>query len=135
VTYLLDTNTWIAYLRQRDARLLQKMQQVNPADIRLCTVVLAELFYGAFHSAPQHLASNLALVRRLQQQFACLGFDEKAAEEYGRIRAELAASGNVIGPHDLMIAAIAKSNRLTLVTHNTAEFSRVTGLTIEDWQA
>ena len=56
MTYLLDTNAWIAYLRQRDAGLLRRMQQANPADLHLCTIVLAELYYGAHHSAPQHQA-------------------------------------------------------------------------------
>jgi tRNA(fMet)-specific endonuclease VapC len=134
VTYLLDTNAWIAYLRQNNARLLQKMQQANPADIRLCTFVLAELFYGAYHGAQHRQSHNLGLIQRLQQQFVCLGFDPAAAEECGRIRAHLAAGGNQIGPHDLMIAAIAKSSQLVLVTHNTAEFSRVPGLVLEDWQ-
>ena len=40
----------------------------------------------------------------------------------------------MIGIHDLMIAAIAKANNLTAVTHNTAEFGRVHGLVVEDWQ-
>jgi predicted nucleic acid-binding protein len=59
---------------------------------------------------------------------------QAAAVEYGRIRGHLAAAGTPIGPNDLMIAAIAQSRRLTLVTHNTREFSRVPGLLIEDWE-
>lgn len=58
-----------------------------------------------------------------------------AAEYYGRIRAELAAQGSPIGPNDLMIAAIALANELTLVTHNVNEFSRISDLIIEDWEA
>jgi tRNA(fMet)-specific endonuclease VapC len=60
--------------------------------------------------------------------------DDRAAEQYGPIRADLASRGLLIGPNDLMIAAIALANGCTLVTHNTAEFSRVPGLTLEDWQ-
>jgi tRNA(fMet)-specific endonuclease VapC len=63
-----------------------------------------------------------------------LPFDDRAAEEHGKVRAHLAALGTPIGPHDLMIAAFALSNQMTLVTHNTAEFSRVPGLALEDWQ-
>jgi tRNA(fMet)-specific endonuclease VapC len=63
-----------------------------------------------------------------------LPFDDRAAEFYGQIRARLAAQGLPIGPNDLMIASIALSNQLILITHNIREFSRVDGLQIEDWE-
>jgi predicted nucleic acid-binding protein len=67
VIYLLDTNAWIAYLRQNNARLVQRFLQVVPTDILLNSVVLAELFYGAHHGAVSKRAANLALISRLQQ--------------------------------------------------------------------
>jgi tRNA(fMet)-specific endonuclease VapC len=134
MTYLLDTNAWIIYLRQRHPGLIQKVQQTGRSDIRLCSVVLAELYYGAFRSAPAYPVHNLGLLSRLRQQFQSLVFDDSAAQEYGRIRADLATKGTPIGPNDLMIAAIALANGLTLVTHNTVEFSRVSGLKLDDWQ-
>jgi tRNA(fMet)-specific endonuclease VapC len=76
---------------------------------------------------------------RLQVQTFCapfvsLPFDDRAAEEYGNLRAHLASLGTSIGPNDRLIAAIDLANGLILVTHNTAEFSSVPGLTLEDWQ-
>ena len=68
------------------------------------------------------------------EPYESLPFDDAAAAEYGRIRAQLAAAGTPIGPNDLMIAAIARDRQLTLVTHNTREFSRVSGLLMEDWE-
>lgn len=68
-------------------------------------------------------------------QFRSLPFDDVAAASYASVRAELSAKGSLIGPYDLQIAAIALANDLTLVTHNTSEFSRVSGLRIEDWEA
>ena len=62
-----------------------------------------------------------------------LQFDEYAAEEYGRIKAELEKKGTPIGPMDTLIAGHAKSRGLILVTNNTREFNRVVGLTVEDW--
>jgi tRNA(fMet)-specific endonuclease VapC len=85
-------------------------------------------------SSPAHQAANLALIASLRQHFVSLPFDDRAAEEYGTVRAHLAALGTPIGPNDLMIASIALANKLTLVTHNTVEFSRVPGLKVEDWQ-
>jgi tRNA(fMet)-specific endonuclease VapC len=134
VKYLLDTNTWIAYLRQNNQQLVQRILQENPADIVLCSVVLAELFYGAHHGAVAKLAANLALIARLQLRFVSLPFDDRAAAQYGVIRAYLAKQGTPIGPNDLMIAAITLADGLKLVTHNTTEFSRVPGLKLEDWQ-
>ena len=134
MTYLLDTNAWIAYLRQNNPKLVQRFLRENPADIALCSVVLGELLYGAHHGAANKLAANLALIARLQQRFASLPFDDFAAEEYGKLRAYLASQGTPIGPNDLMIASIALTHGLTVVTHNTSEFSRVPGLKFEDWQ-
>ena len=79
-------------------------------------------------------AANRRSIVGLQAQFPTLPFDEKAAEEYAKLRAHLASVGLLIGPNDLMIAAVALANQMTLVTHNTAEFSRVPGLLLEDWQ-
>jgi tRNA(fMet)-specific endonuclease VapC len=86
------------------------------------------------HSGPTHQAANLGLIANLRQRFGSLPFDDRAAEEYGKLRAHLMALGSPIGPNDLMIASIALANQLTLVTHNTTEFSRVPGLVLEDWQ-
>ncbi len=70
----------------------------------------------------------------MRHLFPSAPFDDASAEAYGRLRADLAAEGMLIGPNDLMIAAIALTHGLIVVTHNTAEFSRVAGLTLEDWQ-
>jgi tRNA(fMet)-specific endonuclease VapC len=135
VSHLLDTNSLIDHLRRGPAsKVTARLATAPPGSIYLCSVVVAELIYGALRSGPAHQAANLALIASLRQLFASLPFDDRAAEEYGQVRAHLAALGTPIGPNDLMIAAIALANRVTLVTHNTAEFSRVPGLALEDWQ-
>jgi tRNA(fMet)-specific endonuclease VapC len=134
VTHLPDTNAWIGYLRRKEMALIQRFQQADPADIALCSVVLAELLYGVHRSPPAYRAHNMGLLAQLRSQFISLTFDDRAAEEYGKIRSHLAGTGNLIGPNDLMIGAIALASRLTLVTHNVGESSRVPGLTLEDWQ-
>lgn len=77
---------------------------------------------------------TLALQEVFLNNFVSLPFDDRAARMFGTIRADLASLGSPIGPYDLQIAAIAVVNNLTLVTHNTREFSRVSGLVIEDWE-
>ncbi len=135
MSHLLDTNSLIDHLRRGPAsKVTARLAAAPSGSIYLCSVVVAELMYGALRSGPAHQAANLALIASLRQLFASLPFDDRAAEEYGQVRAHLAALGTPIGPNDLMIAAIALANRVTLVTHNTAEFSRVPGLALEDWQ-
>ena len=68
------------------------------------------------------------------KQFQSLPFDDDAALIFGEVRAQLARIGRPIGPYDLQIAAIVLQHKLTLVTHNMAEFSRVPDLSCEDWE-
>ena len=135
MSHLLDTNSFIDHLRRGPAsNVTARLAAAPPGSVYLCSVVLAELHYEALHSGPAHQAANLALLAKLRSQFVSLPFDDRAAEEYGKVREQLATLGTPIGPNDLLIAAIALANHLTLVTHNTAEFSRVPGLVLEDWQ-
>ncbi len=132
MTYLLDTNVCIRLLNNSSPAVTSRLACEQSESILLCTVVEIELYYGADRSA--QVERNLALLERFFSQFTILPLDEPAARLAEQIRAELAASGTPIGPYDLQIAAIALVNNLVLVTHNTAEFSRVNGLSIEDWE-
>jgi tRNA(fMet)-specific endonuclease VapC len=132
MTYLLDTNTCIRYLNGKSESIRQSLESKRPDDIALCSVVKAELFYGAMKSANPE--KNLAKQQQFASPFVSLPFDDKAAETYSQIRAKLEKLGTPIGPNDLLIAAIALANDVTLVTHNTREFGRVEGLKLEDWE-
>lgn len=130
--YLLDTNACIQLLNGSSPNLAAHLQQRHPSEVSLCTVVKAELFYGARKSA--RVAQNLQLLTVFFAPFPCLSFDEASAETYGALRADQERSGRILGPNDLLIAAIAKTHDLTLITNNVREFSRVVGLRVEDWQ-
>jgi tRNA(fMet)-specific endonuclease VapC len=134
VTYLLDTNTCIGWLRQNQPQIVARIQAQAQTDIVLCSVVVGELLFGVERADPAHRANTGLRVEQLRQQFTSLPFDDAAAEQYGRIRADLTGRGLLIGGNDMLIAAIALARGCTLVTHNTVEFSRVVGLVIEDWQ-
>jgi tRNA(fMet)-specific endonuclease VapC len=131
--YLLDTNACIVYLNGRNLNLKSRIKPNLDSDIAVCSPVKAELFYGARKS--NNPSRNLALQRKFLSRFVSLPFDDKAAEIFGVIRAQLNKLGTPIGPFDLQIAAIALANDLILVTHNVNEFSRVQGLNLEDWEA
>ena len=129
--YLLDTNVCVGVLRGR--RLLVQRVNARPvADLFLCSVVKAELFRGTLRSGRP--SANRAKVDAFANRFVSLPFDDDAAEVFARIRFHLESRGMVIGPYDLQIAAIALVHQLTVVTHNVAEFGRVPGLTVEDWE-
>jgi tRNA(fMet)-specific endonuclease VapC len=132
VTYPLDTNTCIVFLRQRNTALIEKFQE-HQNDLAVCAVVKAGLLHGVHRSAQRE--RNLTVLREFLAPFPSLPFDDVGAECYGRIRADLANLGQPIGPNDLLIAATAIANQCTLVTHNTREFNRVPNLKIEDWES
>lgn len=121
-------------MRWQNAGVLSQLKRHPDNEILLCSIVLAELWYGAERSDPKRRANNYALVNQLEAKYQSLSFDNAAARDYAAIRAHLSHIGQPIGPNDTMIASIARSQGVTLVTHNTAEFSRVPGLLIDDWQ-
>jgi tRNA(fMet)-specific endonuclease VapC len=130
--YILDTNVCIIYLKGRNLNLKLRLDAVPLEEIAVCSVVKAELCYGAMKSTnPER---SFTLQQAFLNQFVSLPFDDLAATTFGTVRAQLEVRGTPIGAYDLQIAAIALSNNLTLVTHNTREFERVDGLQIEDWE-
>jgi tRNA(fMet)-specific endonuclease VapC len=132
MTYLLDANTCIKFLNGQSEAVLRRFESLPSSDLALCSIVKAELFYGAMKSARP--PANLEKLQRFCERFVSYPFDDAAAEVYGRVRAQLARQGRPIGPNDLLIASIALSRQQTLVTHNLGEFSRVEGLALEDWE-
>ena len=129
--YMLDTNT-IAYAKNRKpASVLEKLLQLDPSEVCISSITLAELEYGVFNSSKP--AQNRQALLLFLSGITILPFGTEAALEYGIIRHTLKTQGTLIGANDLLIAAHAKSLNLTLVTHNTREFQRVEGLKIEDW--
>ena len=129
--YLLDTNFCIDVIKGTSVLGMRRLRGHDPEEIFLCSIVKAELRYGARLSSL--VAENLRLLEDFFVPFLSVPFDDACTGYYGQIRADLRRAGNMIGPNDLMIAAIAKTHDLTLVTHNIRDFSRVVGLKIDDW--
>ena len=131
--YLLDTNVCVRILNGRSQRVVRRLRQVKPSRVALCSLVKAELIHGARKS--RDVAANIRNLRRFFEPFQSFPFDDRCAEAYGTLRAELERAGTPIGENDLLIAATALTNDLILVTHNQREFSRIVGLELEDWEA
>ena len=127
---LLDSNILIYFFKDAGA-VRSHLAQRKDGDIRLCTPVLWELLTGAFKS--QNPRSQIARLDAVKNRFDVLPFDLPAAEQAAKVRAHLEKQGTPIGPVDTMIAGIALSQELTVVTRNTHEFERVPGLRVENW--
>jgi tRNA(fMet)-specific endonuclease VapC len=131
MAYLLDTNSWIHYLKHVDSPVRTRLESLQPNDVVSCSVVRSELLHGAERYGNRE--------RRVEKVQLALGpffsypFDDAAAAIYAPIRHNLEIAGKVIGPYDLQIASICLLHGTTLVTSNTKEFSRVKGLIVEDW--
>ncbi|MBI4408580.1 MAG: type II toxin-antitoxin system VapC family toxin [Gemmatimonadetes bacterium] len=129
MTWLLDTNVLIDAARGWPAPVRRRLSTVSPDDVAISAVSAAELWYGALKA--QDPKEKRALWTRVLEPYTVLPFDRAAAERHAELRHGL--KQRPIGERDLFIAAIAAANDLTLVTRNTAEFSRVPGLAVEDW--
>ena len=126
--YLLDTNH-VVYAVRGDGAVRRRLEFAYAAGIAVSTVTLAELEYGSLCSAQPE--RHRARWQRFLEPFPALPFDEPAALEHAALRQFLRHAP--IGERDLLIAAIARVRRLTVVTHNVGEFARVPELAVEDW--
>lgn len=129
--YLLDTNAWIHYLKDPNSSIRAKLATISPQQSATCSVVLSELLHGAEKYGNR--IQRVSIIKSLLAPFPCLPFDEVDAHVYASIRHDLELKGQVIGPYDLQIASICLRHGLVLVTNNVSEFSRVSGLKVEDW--
>jgi tRNA(fMet)-specific endonuclease VapC len=134
VSYLLDTNACIALINGIPVSVRNRFQKAigNSAQVCVPSVVTFELWYGVAKSARPALNTQ-RLETFLSGPIVVLSFDDEDAQVAGSIRAALEASGKPIGAYDLLIAGQALARQLTLVTANISEFSRVKGLSWEDW--
>lgn len=128
--YLLDTNHAGMLLRDEHAALWGRLSGLMHDDACLCQPVVAELWFMVHNSARP--AANAPRLERLLAQFRIIEFDGRAAVEFGILRALLRRKGRPTPSFDVLIAAIARVNDLTLLTSDT-HFRHIDGLRCEDW--
>lgn len=136
MSYFLDTNACIALMKGTPAEVRRRFDEATGDGrlIAISSLVLFELWDGVAKSAqPAANADRLAYL--LAGPVELITFDEEDARQAGRVRAALVSAGTPIGPYDVLLAGQALRRGTTLVTANTAEFSRVRGLQWEDWSA
>ena len=129
--YMLDTNTCIFVLKNRNDKLRRKFKAIK--SLCMSSVTYGELCYGIENGALILQRERFEQLDLFVQRVQIEPWDEEAARHYGTIRAYLKKEGRIIGNNDLLIAAHARSLAAVIVTNNTKEFSRVPDLTVEDW--
>jgi len=129
--YLLDTNTCIYIITTHPAQVVTHIKTLQPHQIKLSSISLAELEYGA--SKSMHREKNRTAMMHFASAFDIVAFNDYDAEVFGLMRAGLEKAGQVIGPYDMQIAVQAITRDLILVTNNLREFSRIKQLKLENW--
>ena len=129
--YLLDTNI-VSYWMRGDKKLIKKIKSHKPSELSICTVTLAEIYYG-IEKSPVKKKERRHKIERIASQLEIYPFDELAARKYSIIRNQLEKDGSVISERDLQIASIAMANKLIVVAHNIKEFDRIVKLEVENW--
>ncbi len=128
--YALDTNTLIYYFKGM-GEVATRLLAAPPSEISVPVIVLYELETGiAKSNAPE---KRRALINAFLSATTLLPFGPAEARQAAGIRADLEKAGTPIGPYDILIAATALAANATLVTRNINEFSRIPGLSLEDW--
>jgi tRNA(fMet)-specific endonuclease VapC len=110
---------------------MKTIQNINPNNIKIPSIVKAELLYGAEKS--QQKTKNLSSINRFLEPFEIMPFDDDCSIVYSRIRSSMELKGTIIGPNDYIIAATVLARNGILVTNNTKEFQRIKNLKIENW--
>lgn len=129
--YLLDSNILIFVIKEPGCRASRRLKATDVGDISICSVVESELYHGATKYGDP--AKRRTILDELLAPYFSHPFDSACVPQYARIRNHLERQGQIIGGNDLLIAAIALTHDLTLVTNNSREFARVPGLRVEDW--
>jgi tRNA(fMet)-specific endonuclease VapC len=129
--YMLDTSICIYIIKKKTEKILKTLQQKRNFDLSISSITLAELEYANENS--MHKEKNKIALMEFLTVMDIRKFDEKAAQEYGKIQKELKDKKCLIGPFDMLIGAHARSLNMILVTNNTKEFERISELRIENW--
>lgn len=129
--YILDTNICIYIIKKKPQKVFNRFKQLTPGAVGISSITVAEMQYGIGKSSKP--VRNHEALDQFLLPLDILDFYALAAIEYGKIRSALEKQGTPIGSLDMLIAAHAQSVGAILVTNNTKEFRRITGLKIENW--
>jgi tRNA(fMet)-specific endonuclease VapC len=131
--YLLDTNI-LSYLVKGDQQIVSKLSSIDEELLHTCTPVICEIYFGLENHPNREIATKYQVIYNgLFDDLKVYNLDRDASLVFGRIKMALKKKGLIVGELDLLIAAIAISNNLILVSRNIKDFENIPDLTLESW--
>lgn len=130
VKYLLDTDICIYWLKER-APVPERVAAVGWSEISICSITVAELYFGAYNS--RKIQENLATADQFIRSISVLSLTNNALNNFGKLKAQLRQLGKQITNFYLLIASVALAENLILVTNNTRHYERISGLNLDNW--
>ena len=128
--YLLDTDICIYWLKGREI-IRNKILSVGLSNVAICSITVAELYYGAYNSS--RIEENLTRAERFISNIAVISLDNDALRCFGELKTQLRKLGQPVADFDLLIASVAITENLILVTNNTRHYNRIDEIQLENW--
>lgn len=130
--YLLDTDT-IIYSLKGNENIKENLERHLHDPLSISVITLMELYYGVYKS--KKTDSNLARIRALENAFDIIPVGPESVEIFGLIKSKLEKKGKPLDDFDIILASVALTRNLILVTNNIKHFQRIEGLRLVNWTA
>ena len=128
--YLLDTDICIYWLKGKTT-VRDRVNKVDWTDIAICVITVSELYFGAYNS--RKIETNLIAAETFIQSLTVLSLSNDTLKKFGELKAQLRQAGKPVADFDLLIASVALTENLILVTNNTRHYQRIPGLKLDNW--
>ncbi|MBE9170378.1 type II toxin-antitoxin system VapC family toxin [Pleurocapsales cyanobacterium LEGE 06147] len=128
--YLLDTDICIYWLKGRN-EVREKINQLDQSEIAICSITVSELYFGAYNSSK--IEKNLITAETFIQSLPVISLSNETLKKFGQLKAKLRQAGTPVADFDLLIASVAITEDLILVTNNIRHYQRIVGLKLENW--
>lgn len=128
--YLLDTDTCIYWLNGKKS-VRDKLLEIGFQEVSICVITVSELYFGAYNSSK--IKQNLTTAEIFIQNISILPLSNQTLKQFGQLKAQLRKAGTPVADFDLLIASVAITENLTLVTNNTRHYQRIPNLILDNW--
>ena len=128
--YLLDTDICIYWLKGR-ITVRDKINEVGQTEIAICVITVSELYFGAYNSSK--IENNLRTAENFIGSIPVIPLSNDSLKKFGQLKTQLRQAGTPVADFDLLIASVALTEDLILVTNNTRHYQRIEGLKLDNW--
>ena len=130
MSYLLDTDICIYWLNGKKS-VRDKLLEIGFQEVSICVITVSELYFGAYNSIK--IKQNLTTAEKFIQNIVVLSLSNQTLKQFGQLKAQLRKTGTPVADFDLLIASIAITENLILVTNNTRHYQHIPNLILDNW--